>query len=446
MSTSQSDDKTPKNHTEEDDDDDEKQIEEARTEKQRLKQIAKLLPKENLDEAKKEYDKEHKFWGSQPVPKIYEKTENEGAIEQKTLQDVQKTPLKLPDAYEWYDFDINSDEDMNKVYTLLEQNYVEDDDAMFRFAYPIPFLRWALTPPGFRRDWHIAVRVKASQTLVALITGVPVTVRVNKKEKIKMAEINFLCVHKKLRSKRLAPTLIAEITRRVNLTNIWQAVYTAGVLVPKPIAKTRYWHRNLNPPKLISIGFSSIPRGYAKFKDPLEMTIKYYKVPEKTTTPGFRKMAKKDIPSVMKQLNTYLEKFQLHPEFTKNEFAHWFTTRDGVINSFVVEDPKTKEITDFGSFFTLPSTVIGHQEHKLLKAAYLYFYFANKTPLPQLIDDLLVAAKQLDFDVLNCLDIMDNKTFIDKCKFGPGDGNLYFYLYNYKIPDIEPEGIGLTML
>ena len=31
-----------------------------------------------------------------------------------------------------------------------------------------------------------------------------------------LVEVNFLCVHKKLRSKRLAPVLIREITRRVN--------------------------------------------------------------------------------------------------------------------------------------------------------------------------------------------------------------------------------------
>ena len=31
------------------------------------------------------------------------------------------------------------------------------------------------------------------------------------------------------RSKRLAPVLIKEITRRVNLTGRWQAAYTAGV-------------------------------------------------------------------------------------------------------------------------------------------------------------------------------------------------------------------------
>ena len=54
-----------------------------------------------------------------------------------------------------------------------------------------------------------------------------------------MVEINFLCVQKRLREHRLAPLLIKEITRRVNVTDIWQAVYTAGVLLPKPVGKCR---------------------------------------------------------------------------------------------------------------------------------------------------------------------------------------------------------------
>ncbi len=57
--------------------------------------------------------------------------------------------------------------------------------------------------------------------------------------KQKMVEINFLCVHKKLRSKRVAPVLIREITRRVNMTGIFQAVYTAGVVLPKPVSTCR---------------------------------------------------------------------------------------------------------------------------------------------------------------------------------------------------------------
>jgi len=69
----------------------------------------------------------------------------------------------------------------------------------------------------------LGVRVKKSKKIVGFITGIPVHVMVNDK-KVKMAEINFLCVHKKLRSNRLAPVLIKEVTRRVHLRNIWQAV------------------------------------------------------------------------------------------------------------------------------------------------------------------------------------------------------------------------------
>ena len=45
-----------------------------------------------------------------------------------------------------------------------------------------------------------------------------------------MSELNFLCVHKNYRSKNLAAKLIAEVTRRVNLKNKWQAVFIYIIL------------------------------------------------------------------------------------------------------------------------------------------------------------------------------------------------------------------------
>ena len=90
-------------------------------------------------------------------------------------------------------------------------------------------------------------------------------------------EINFLCVHKNLRAKKLAPVLIREITRRVNRENGWQAIFTAGVVIPTPICAATYWHRSLNPKKLIEVGFSSLPR-----KMPLARYIKLYKLPTET--------------------------------------------------------------------------------------------------------------------------------------------------------------------
>lgn len=90
-----------------------------------------------------------------------------------------------------------------------------------------------------------------------------------------MVEINFLCVLKKLRNKRMAPVLIMEITRRVNANGIFQAVYTAGVVLPKPMGTCRYWHRSLNPKKLIEVKFSHLSRNMN-----MQRTVKLYKLPE----------------------------------------------------------------------------------------------------------------------------------------------------------------------
>lgn len=49
---------------------------------------------------------------------------------------------------------------------------------------------------------------------------------------------------------------------------------------------------------------------------------------------------------------------------------------------------------------------------------------------------------QAGFDVFNALDLMDNTEFLEKLKFGIGDGNLQYYLYNWKCPLIEPGKVG----
>lgn len=36
------------------------------------------------------------------------------------------------------------------------------------------------------------------------------------------------------------------------------------------------------------------------------------------------------------------------------------------------------------------------------------------------------------FDVFNALTLHDNPLFLEKLKFGPGDGQLHYYLFNYR--------------
>jgi len=52
-------------------------------------------------------------------------------------------------------------------------------------------------------------------------------------------------------------------------------------------------------------------------------------------------------------------------------------------------------ITDFVSFYTLPSTVMHHPIHKTLKAAYAFYNVSTRTPWIDLMQDALVVAKNV---------------------------------------------------
>ncbi|KAI8323638.1 N-myristoyl transferase, partial [Martensiomyces pterosporus] len=378
---------------------------------------------------------------------------------------------------------------MKELHDLLTENYVEDTDSMFRFNYSPDFLRWALLPPGHQKEWHVGVRDSSSKELVAFISGIPVDILVRDKT-VTMAEINFLCVNKSLRSQRLAPLLIQEVTRRVHLVGIFQAVYTAGRLLPKPVSTCRYFHRSLNPKKLMDTGFSQ------KLEGPqLAKLVSLMKLPQLTATPGLRPMRKGDVSQVRKLLNRYLKnRCEIVPIFrTDAEIAHWFLPRDGVIWSYVVDDAEHPgKIADFFSFYSLPSSVLRAGSHgkgkrslgtpafSTINAAYCFYYGTKtdyevsltdaeresceghqkkekallkekeslciKSRLTGLMQDALILAKEAQFDVFNCLHMMDNAMFTEDLRFGPGDGYLRYYLYNWLARGVEPNKVGLVML
>ena len=71
------------------------------------------------------------------------------------------------------------------------------------------------------------------------------------------------------------------------------------------------------------------------------------------------------------------------------------------------------------SFYALPSSILGNDKHSLLRAAYCYYLFANKTSLTDLLNDALILAKRLDFDVFNALDVLENDTFLEARSLQP---------------------------
>jgi len=97
------------------------------------------------------------------------------------------------------------------------------------------------------------------------------------------------------------------------------------------------------------------------------------------------------------------------------------------------------------SFFTLPSSVMHHPEYSTMKAAYAYYTVTTKHTLKDLVKDMLIVAKQTGHDVFNALDLMENQSYLKDLKFGPGDGNLHYYLYNFKCPELTENEVGLVL-
>ena len=167
------------------------------------------------------------------------------------------------------------------------------------------------------------MRVSSTKKLVAFISGIPHELRV-RQQSYHSTEINFLCVHKKLRSKRLAPVLIKEVTRQCHLTGVFQAIHTAGVVSPTPVSCARYYHRTLNAKKLLEIGFSAVPHGMSK-----EAFYARYNVPQQTLVPGLREMEDRDVEQVAKLMRQYMSRFDLAARFTNHEVRHLLLSGKG---------------------------------------------------------------------------------------------------------------------
>lgn len=119
--------------------------------------------------------------------------------------------------------------------------------------------------------------------------------------------------------------------------------------------------------------------------------------------------------------------------------------QDNVIYSYVVA--KDNLVTDFVSFYNLPSTVLQNPKHDHIKAAYSYYHVANSVSLKALLNDALILAKKEDFDVFNALDIMQNQQFISELAFSPGDGFLHYYMYNYQIENmLQSKDLGIVLV
>eukprot|EP01084_Bolivina_argentea_P092819 166967_1 len=435
-------------------------------------------------------NKNYDFWENEAVPilKSNDKIDptTNAPIEIKTLNDVNKQSLPLPLSFNWIVLDLNTYTDLDNLYNLLSNHWNEDDEGRFRYNYSKQLLKHILVIPNYKKQWHLGIQ--KTNKLCAFISAIPSKVQIYDK-RTEMVTINILCVAKQLSDQGLEQLLVGEITRRINIENKWQGIYRLNNLtISKPVFVGRYWHRTLNPEKLIKTGFSTMNK---------RMTIprlrKLYKLPDNTQINGLRQMVEYDCTSTYKLFSSYLNKFSLHYCWTLKEFEYYLLRKENVkdialemlvydyikhnfvnnykqipndvvdvvvsfysikfinwnVYSYVVEDEETGKITDLISFYKVICKIVDNDlsgMFKDLKIAYSLYNVATSVSMEKLMADALILAKNMGFDVFSAYDIMENEPVFKELKFKIGDGHIQYHLYNWKCQEMVPKSVGLVIL
>lgn len=225
------------------------------------------------------------------------KEQKKGPIQTIKQEDVPKEPTALPAGFKWSNVDITDDFQADELCIFLNQHYIEDDDGNVRLYYSREHLRYTVMVPGYVSDFHFVVRNEKNNKIMAAITGTPKRIQVLG-ETVKVAQGDFLAVHKALRGKRLAQIMIQELMRRARVQGIMQGFYTSPDAYPTPFCTVQFMNRLLNVQKLIDVGFVAAPpiKQLPKFKTSMRLPD-----PKSFSVVGnIRLMEKKDASQVLK--------------------------------------------------------------------------------------------------------------------------------------------------
>jgi glycylpeptide N-tetradecanoyltransferase len=293
---------------------------------------------------------------------------------------------------------------MNKIAVFLSENYVENNK--YRYNYSEDFLTWYLDEDS------LIDNIYNQDELIGFICGKKVNMILNGEKQI-MAEIDFLCIKKDNRNKKLCPTLINNIKQKFNNIGIYNAIFTSEHNYPNKITHCDYYIRFINIKKLYDIGYININ------------DEKNFELPK---IKGNKKLIKidneKELLECFDLYNKYYKRFDCYEDFNNVSFIKRFNNKH--INIFgLVENNK---IIDFISYYTIDINVIN--TNKISTDGYLYIYTNNSNNLHRMISLLLHKLKENNIDSFIALNIMENtEDIMNDLKFINKKSNYNYYFF-----------------
>jgi hypothetical protein len=328
--------------------------------------------------------KKHNFWDNQSVSRnsiLVKKEEYNSTI--------------LPNNYEWDNFKI----DFN-FYNFLLDNYVNNE------IYTYDRLKWIFDK--VKTKYNIKIIKKSDNKVIGTITGRVIKIYIYDKIK-ECIYVDFLCIDKEYRNKRLAPLLISKILE-ITANNNYE--FTIFKIDNKPlpfdfIGKYTYYYYNL---------------------------IEYpYKFIKKNTISRFD-ITLENVETVYKYYIEYINQnnSKLNKMYDLESFGNEFVSQENLVYGSYFE--KNKEIIGISLIINTKYII----DNSSVNTAELQYLFTNNDNIIPIINILLLTCKNLEFIYFISLDIMNNDKFINEFKFKQSYSTFY-QVQNYKTEIVTKE-------
>ncbi|RVD91678.1 N-myristoyl transferase [Tubulinosema ratisbonensis] len=326
-----------------------------------------------------------------------------------------REPIKLPEGFTIKNLE---KENFNEVIQFIKNNYKDKIDSSLSLEYSDEFIKWYLV--NHCKKEYCLVLFYLNE-LVGFISGSEVNLCVNKEIRLFLG-VNFLCLHLNFRNKKLAPLLISQLTFIANENNIFHAIFTGGKSFPFSFVKVNYFHRPINPKKLIESKY-----------------LFYYDEPELKSELKLSIPTKEDISQILKLYHQNNKNMKIYEYLSLEKAEKIFLPVNNSVITYVLK--KDGKVEEYISYFLI-STFLNYSNQSI-KAAYLHSWYSNNIRL--LLNESFLLLKEENVDVVNCLGFGKNLRFVKNDDFLEGTGMLNYYFYNFKTENIEIKEISYVM-
>lgn len=395
---------------------------------EKLKQLDAYL---NNDNGKKTTDyptnsedavlHQSKFWPTQPVQQFNDKVFTAGPIKDDVQCEYGMIKLKLPENFKWDILDMRNMKNCETVAAFLRTHY--RTEKKFCRIYSPEFLHWYFSHPNYNREFTLAIT--GNDKLVGFCAAIPNKSYQMGKEVLTVAEVNFLCVHRKLKKKRMAPILMRSIINVLALHKIKYAVWDTSTCLTQPLVSQRVYNRIIDVLQLMD-------KEFIQFDDNVnaDSILNTVHIPKKVTG-TFVKMEEEHLTGALKVLNTQFDQYTYHPVFSQEEFKYLFYDNP-IVSSFVLLNTEG-QVVDMASYYNVDQAT---HEGTTVKTANLFYYTALTTTRFQQVRNLLIKARDAGFELFTASDVADDNA-IDELGFEKTDNIVHSFVGNWKSPPMK---------